>query len=712
MTSAFTLECGEDNVGRLKFNVADARVNTLSLSVLTDLEAIVNQLEGRTDIRGLVFASGKPGQFIAGADLRELSQLARVTREQALALLQRGQQLFNRVAALPFPTVALIDGACAGGGTELVLAMDYRIAAKNAKTQIGLPEVKIGVIPGWGGTQRLPRLIGVPNAIEMICSGELVGPERAVALGLVFDAVAVDRMHDAGRWLIDHACKTGEWRALRKMRAQPVGLSDDQVRFAFGVAEAQIRSKTKGQYPAPLVALKAIQFGCNRPLDEGLKAEIEASLEVTGSPVAANLIAVFFMTKRLERDSGVSSRDVQPQLIARAGVVGAGIMGAGITTAFARRGIPTTMTDVDDARIAAGLARCRDVIASRIKIGRASLQDMAEMLSRISTSTALAPFADADLVVEAIVENEAAKCQAYRQLASVMRSGALLASNTSTISISRLAASVTNPDRFCGMHFFNPVDRMQLVEVIRGEKTNDETIASVVALAKRVGKTPIVVRDCPGFLVNRVLFPYMTESLVLLAEGVSMDAIDKAATRFGMPMGPILLHDVVGLDTAAFAGNVIHEAYPDRALPIPLLTEMVQAGRLGQKSGAGFRLYDKRSLKGKPDPSLRPLLEKHCGPPKDMSDDELTNRLFLPMLLETTRVVEESIVREPGDADMGLILGIGFPAHRGGILRWCDAVGAGNVLKRLESFASLGKRFAPTALLEQNAKTGAEFYSA
>ncbi len=375
----------------------------------------------------------------------------------------------------------------------------------------------------------------------MICGGEPISADKAAALGLVFDAVPAWRLVEEGRRLIDFVQESGEWKRHRERMRQPLGLSPDQMTFAFATAEGLIRSKTKGEYPAPLIALRAIRDGINLPLDESLKVEQKASLEVLGSPVASNMVAVFFMKNRLDRDPGVDRADMIPKPVKRVGVVGSGLMGSGIASAYARAGLPTAMVDVDHTRLADGMRRAQEVVASRIKIGRATPQDMAEMLSRFSTSTAHAILADADVVVEAITENEKVKTSLYKELAKVLRDDAILASNTSTISITRMAESTPEPARFVGMHFFHPVDRMELVEVIRGAKTSDETVKTIVALAKRIRKTPIVVKDCAGFLVNRVLFPYMAESLLLLQEGVPMDAIDGAALRFGMPMGPIAL---------------------------------------------------------------------------------------------------------------------------------------------------------------------------
>jgi 3-hydroxyacyl-CoA dehydrogenase/enoyl-CoA hydratase/3-hydroxybutyryl-CoA epimerase/enoyl-CoA isomerase len=708
MPNAFHLE-EQDGIALLTFDLPEKKVNTLSRAVLIELGKCLGPLMARHDLRGLLFRSGKPGQFIAGADLNELGAMIFASKEQTAQAIDFGQGLFGQFGQLPFPTVALIDGPCMGGGTELVLGMDERIASASPHTKIGQPEVKVGLIPGWGGTQRLPRLIGL-NAIEMICSGEPVSAEKAVALGLVFDAVPADRLVEEGRRLIEHLQKSGDWKTRRERLRQPLGLSPDETMFAFATAEGGIKAKTKGQYPAPLLALRAIKDGCNLTLDDGLKAERAAVLELVGSPISANLIGVFFMTNRLSHDPGVNRTDLAPEQIQSAGVVGSGLMGSGIAAAHARSGIPTAMVDVDEERVAAGLKRAGEVVMSRIKIGRATPLDLAAMLERLSTSTSHAILADRDVVIEAIVENEKAKTALFKELAPILKPGAIVASNTSTISITRMAESVPDPARFVGMHFFHPVDRMELVEVIRGEKTSDQTVVTIVALAKRVRKTPIVVRDCAGFLVNRVLFPYMNEAVVLLQEGASMDAIDKSAMKFGMPMGPIALADFVGLDTAAYAGHVMQQAYADRMVPMPIMTDLVKAGRLGKKSGAGFRKYGGKHGKPEADPAFAPFLEKYRAGGQVPSDEEITERLFYPMLLESTRVLEGGIVREPSDVDMGLILGTGFPPYRGGILRWADAEGAGKIVDRLGRYASLGKRFEPTESLLKQAQSGTKFY--
>ncbi|MBS0263962.1 MAG: enoyl-CoA hydratase/isomerase family protein [Planctomycetes bacterium] len=710
MPNVFQLTELPGPIAVLTFDTPEKKVNTLGRAVLQELGQIVAQLEQRTDLHGLLLRSGKPGQFIAGADLNELGALVYLTPEQLREALGGGHALFDRLSNLPFPTVSLIDGPCMGGGTELSLALDERLAANHSKTRIGLPEVTIGLIPGWGGTQRLPRLVGLHHAIEVICTGEPLTPQRAAAIGLVFDAVPADRLVDEGCRLVERLFQTGEWKQTRITRRQPLGLSQDQMAFAFACAEGQIKAKTKGQPSAALVALRAMQQGVNLPLPEGLAVERKAAQEVVGSEVSANLIGVFFMNTALGRDRGVANEAVAARPVRRAGVLGSGLMGAGIATAHARSGIPCGMVDVSEERLADGLARAQKVVSSRIEIGRATPADMVQLLSHLNTSTSHALFADCDVVVEAITENEELKTLAYRQLAGVMRDDAILATNTSTISISRMARAAKHPDRFVGMHFFFPVDRMQLVEVIRGDQTSDETVVTIVELARKLRKTPIVCNDCPGFLVNRILLPYMNEAVLLLLEGASMDQIDDVVTRFGFPMGPIALHDLVGLDTAFYAGQVMLAGYRDRTVETPLLGDLVKAGRLGKKSGSGFRKFVGKKQTPAADPDLLPLLDKHRGTPRQVSNEEVEDRLLLAMLLEAVRTLEERIVREPLHVDMGLILGIGFPAFRGGLLKWCDNVGAAKLLERIQKYRHLGPRFEPTEALVEMARSGTKFY--
>ncbi|HLJ94509.1 MAG TPA: 3-hydroxyacyl-CoA dehydrogenase NAD-binding domain-containing protein [Gemmataceae bacterium] len=705
---ALRLEILNGAIGLLTFDLPNSRANTLGQAVLAEFQATLAQLASRTDLRGLILRSGKPGMFIAGADLRELGS-ANAEPDQVRAMVQRGLEIIAAIEALPFPTVAAVDGSCMGGGLEMALGFDYRLAGNNVKTEFGFPEVKIGLFPGWGGTQRLSRLIGPSLAAELICSGEAISASRARELGIVFDIVPAERLLEEAQRLLHWAQTSESWTETRRRKRQPVGLSEEQLSFSFVVARAQVLAKTKGQFPAPVAALEAIFKGCNVPLDEGLRIETESFVPLVGSPISRNLIAVFFMTQRLQKDPGVVNGAVQPRSVERVGVLGAGLMGAGIAGAHIRRGIPVLLLDTVPQALQAGVASIAKVLESRIEIGRMSPSDLVATLGRLSTTGTLQAMADRDVVIEAIIEKEESKVRVYRELQPILPPDAILASNTSTISITRMARAVAHPENFAGMHFFNPVDRMQLVEVIRGEQTSDATVVTLVALAKRIGKTPIVVRDCPGFLVNRILFPYLNESLVLLEEGAHPRAIDKAAAAFGMPMGPITLNDLVGLDTSLYAGRVVNTAFADRAKTTHILDELVAAKRLGQKSGAGFYSYAKGS-RGSDDPALEGILAKCRTAQRAISPEEITDRLFLPMLIEASRVLMEGIVRDPGDVDMGLILGIGFPAFRGGLLRWADGLGLAKVLEKLGHYESLGPRFHATDQMRRLAAEGRGFY--
>ncbi len=499
MANAFRLDELDGKIGLVTFDLPDKKVNTLSQAVLKELAGLVAQLEQRTDLRGLLFKSGKPGQFVAGADLNELAMMSYAKLEQVAGLTTMGHQLYNRISRLPFPTVALIDGGCLGGGTELVLTMDERLVSTAPHTQISLPEVQIGILPGWGGTQRLPRLIGLNAAIEVICAGEKLSGQKAVTVGFAFDAVPAEQLVEEGRRLIEYLQQSGEWKDAARPAARAAGAECGRAELRVRRRRGGHQGQDQGTVPCPAGRLEGDPRGLQP--DAGRGAQGRAERHLVSSPARrspANLIGIFFMKNRLARDPGVSDPSVKPRPVKSAGVLGAGFMGAGIAAAHARSGIRTSMVDVDDARLADGLKRASDVVMSRIKIGRATPQDLANMLALLNTSTSTKIFADCDVVIEAVTENEAVKKEVYQGLAGVIRDDAILASNTSTISITRMAESAPHPERFVGMHFFNPVDRMELVEVIRGEKTSDETVATIVALAKQIRKTPIVVKDCAG----------------------------------------------------------------------------------------------------------------------------------------------------------------------------------------------------------------------
>ncbi|MBW3598070.1 MAG: multifunctional fatty acid oxidation complex subunit alpha, partial [Planctomycetes bacterium] len=470
-----------------------------------------------------------------------------------------------------------------------------------------------------------------------------------------------------------------------------------------------IRQQTKGQYPAPEAALELMLETAAEDLETALQKEAEGMAELFGSPVNAALINVFFLDQRNKKDKGVDRADVAPREVQQVGVIGAGIMGGGIAAANMRRGIPVVITDASPEALNRGVQKIVEEASYNRETKGPDAAKAIDLAPLLNVSRADEEFASCDLVIEAVVERLDIKRKVFSRLEPLLADDAILASNTSTIPITTMAEGLKRPERFCGIHFFNPVRRMKLVEVIRGEKTSDATVATAVAYAKRIGKSPIVVKDGPGFLVNRLLFPYMNEALELLVEGASVEEIEKAAKRFGMPMGPITLFDMVGLDTALYAGGVMREAFPDRFTDSPLLAKLVEQGRLGQKTGAGFFRYTGKKGKAEPDPEFNNLLDEHRREQKKFSHDELQNRLFLPMLLEATRVLEAGLVRDARDVDLSLIYGIGFPPFRGGLMFWADNLGAETILEQLKPLENLGDRYKPTPLLLEAAK-GKKFY--
>ncbi|MBI5757849.1 MAG: enoyl-CoA hydratase/isomerase family protein [Planctomycetales bacterium] len=710
LNTTIKLSYPEPDVALLTLDDPAKGANILSRSVLEELTTHLDTLEQRTDLAGLVICSAKPGIFIAGADIREFVAAGGLTKAETIAVATRGRTLFQRLARLPFPSVAAIGGICVGGGAELAVWCDRRLMADDPKTQIGFPEVKLGLFPGWGGTARAPRIVGLGNAVEMITGGESIDSRTAFAMGLATDVVPSDRLLLAAFSLVRAERKSGDYLRDRERWSKPIAMSATELAFLGATASAYIQQQTKGQYPAPLAALNLMLETSQLSAEAACQREVEAFSELFGTPVNRALLNVFFLTDRNKKDAGIDNRAIVPRPIKSVGVVGAGIMGSGIAAACLRRELPVTITDSRPESLALGVRKAVEETAFDKAARGPTAERILKFAPLIREVANEAEFARCDLIIEAIVENEPLKREFHMRLESHLPEITILASNTSCISIGRLAEGLQRPERFCGIHFFNPVRRMPLVEVIRGPRTSDETVATAVAFAKALGKSPIVVEDGPGFLVNRLLFPYMNETLELLTAGLSIKAIDGAAKSFGMPMGPITLYDVVGLDTALFAGRVMVEAFPDRFLSPPLLDAMVQAGRLGQKSRAGFFVYRDKSDRGDPDPAFDALLAQHRGPPQKIDPETAALRLFLPMLLEATRVLAEKKVRDPRDVDLGLIFGIGFPAFKGGLLFWADTVGTPKIVEMLKPFESLGERYHATPLLLELAADRRGFY--
>ncbi|MBI1249143.1 multifunctional fatty acid oxidation complex subunit alpha [bacterium] len=711
--SSIQLSFPEKDIARLTFDLPDKGANILSHPVMEELSEHLDALAKRDDIVGLVIDSAKPAIFIAGADIREFAASMEVDTKRTYEMSRWGQNLFGRLKSNPWVTVAAINGTCVGGGTELALGCDRRIVSTHEKTEIGLPEVKLGIYPGWGGTVRLSRLVGLGNAVKMITSGESVTPAKALELGFADDMVPAGELLPAAIRMIREESETLRYRSDRTEQATPISISETELGFLGATASAYIQQQTKGRYPAPLAALETLLGGSMVSAEEALELEANGLANIFGTPVNAALINVFLLTDRNKKDSGVEGDGPQPKQLNSASVIGAGIMGSGIAAANLKRGLKVKLNDANPEALERGTSHVLDEVSFDKEIRGKNVERAIHFAGRLHSTTSSDELVDSEIVIEAVVENLELKRKIFAALEEKLLPSTILASNTSTLPITKLAENLKYPERFVGIHFFNPVRKMKLVEVIRGEKTSDETAATAVAYAKGLGKFPIVVNDGPGFLVNRLLFPYMNEATQLLQDGVDMKRIDKVAVKFGMPMGPVALYDMVGIDTSFYAGRTMYDAFPDRTLVSPILPALIKNERLGTKKGAGFYNHEKKK-KGRPepDPMALELIAKYVSPPeREITDEEIEHRLILPMLLEATRALDEGVVRDPRDVDLGLIFGIGFPPFKGGLLFWADTVGAKTLVEWLKPLEALGKRFLPTESLAEMAKQDGKFYT-
>jgi len=703
-------------VAWLVLNDKSKRVNTLSTRLFAWFEARMDELE-REPPAALVILSGKVDGFVAGADLEEL--LAVGDKEAVIAMLQRGHDLMQRLAGLPFPTVAAIHGACLGGGLELALACRYRVATEHRKTKLGLPEVQLGLIPGLGGTQRLPRLIGVPAALDLILTGKQLDAKRARKAGLVDDTChPADLALAALRWAGQNGDETRRpaggiaRRATDFLARTP--LAD---RLIFDKARSQTLAKTGGHYPAPLVAIDVVHDGVKLPLRRALDVEAGAFTELVVSETAKNLISIFFTKNEVESRAARLARGARP--LPQIGVLGAGFMGAGIAQVLAAKGVRVVLKDRDHAALGKGVAFCQQQVRELVKRRRMSEPEAKVALGRIHPTVAYdGAFHRLPLVIEAVFEDVAVKHAVIRETEAAAAEDLIFASNTSAIPIARLAAASRRPENVVGMHFFSPVAKMPLVEVIRHPATSDAAAATVVEAARIMGKTVIVVNDGPGFFTSRVLGTMLNEASWMLAEGARIEQVDHAMTRWGWPVGPFALLDEVGLDVARHVAETVREALGERLEPPAVFARMIADQRLGRKGKRGFYLYEdgggkkkeKREEKKekKVDETVYRLLDWEPAP---ISDEEIVERCWMQMLNETARCIEEGIISNPADVDLGVIFGFGFPPFRGGLLREADRVGLDTVVERLEGYASrLGRRLEPAELLREMARKGETFH--
>jgi 3-hydroxyacyl-CoA dehydrogenase / enoyl-CoA hydratase / 3-hydroxybutyryl-CoA epimerase len=700
--AALTLDVSSDGVASLVFDRPGSRMNILGSGVMKRLDELLDEVEaGARDgrIRAVVIRSGKDGSFIAGADVKEIAAVRDAEEAQAGAM--QGQRVFLRVDRLAVPTVAAVDGICLGGGTELILACDARIASDRPETKIGLPEVRLGIIPGWGGTTRLPRVIGLSDALGMILTGSSVSARKAQRIGLISErmhaGVLYDRAHELALELANGAHLQRRRKPLMKraLDSTPVGR-----RVVLRQARKQVLRETRGNYPAPLAALDVVRRSQKLPLEEGLAVEAEAVGRLAVGDVARHLLHVFNLLEAAKK----TGPSVEARATDRVAVLGAGVMGGGIAQLLSYRGIEVRLKDINSDALGLGLRHAREMFERLVRRGRLERRDVDRHMDAIAPTLEYTGFGTADVVIEAVVERMEVKQQVLRETETHVREGCVLTTNTSSLSVSEMQTALRRPADFAGMHFFNPVHRMPLVEVIRGEQTSDEAIATVIALTRRLDKTPVVVQDGPGFLVNRVLAPYLNEAAWLLAEGAAIEKVDSALRRFGMPMGPYRLLDEVGLDIARHAGSVMTAAFGERLQPPAPMTALAQTDLLGKKGGRGFYRYEDGRDKGINDEIYAKLAGAVPAKRREFDEQEILDRTLLVMVNEAARILEDGIVASPGEVDLAMITGTGFPPFRGGLLRWADTLGMAVVREKLQALqAKHGVRFAPARMiLEQS----------
>lgn len=649
------LELDADGVAWVTFDDPNAKVNVLSTETATRLDGLLNELLGRPP-KGVVFISAKPDIFIAGADIKELEAI----RDASLAhdLSRRGHAIFDKIAALSVPTVAAIDGACLGGGCELALACRYRIATDNRKTLVGLPETQLGIIPGWGGTQRLPRLIGVRAALGIIVPGKALSAGKAARVGLVDAVVAPIALRETAKKMA-----LGE---LKPKRASVFWENAWPMRtLACRVARKKTLAKTRGHYPAPLAAIDAVEQGVAKSLDEGLHIEARLFGSVATTPQCKNLIRVFFLREKYSKLKLTGAPPVKKKF-EKAGVLGAGVMGAGIAQWSAACGLIVRLKDIKPEFVANGVRRIAAAFREGVERRKISELDAQHGLERVHPTTEYTGFGDCDIVVEAVLEKIEVKRPVLQELVPLLKSDCVIASNTSAIPIDDLAEATGRPEWFVGIHFFNPVHKMPLIEVVRGSKTAPGVVAAAVEFAKQLKKIVVVVNSAPGFVANRLLMPYLNEAGVLLSEGVSIQAIDDAMLAFGWPMGPLRLIDEIGIDVTMDVANELAAAFKGRMSVASTFQQVHAAGLKGRKGGKGFYVYKGRRREFVND-RLKPMMGDQK---KEMSAESIQQRLMNVMLAEARLCMSEGVVEREDDIDVALIFGLGFPPFRGGLVKW------------------------------------------
>ncbi|PYI81573.1 MAG: hypothetical protein DME26_19755 [Verrucomicrobia bacterium] len=710
-----------DQICVLTFDRPGSTANIFDRATLSELNEHLDRIANGPRLSGLVLTSGKPSIFIAGADLRGLADWLKHPAQSVSDLhsfIELGQSVFNRLASLMIPTVAAIHGACLGGGFEVCLACDYRLASPDRTTKIGLPETQLGILPAWGGSTRLPRLIGLPKALEVILAGKTLAPRQALRRGMVDDLIPREHLLKAASHLVHQG---------KPHRSTHPFVNNRLVASAISIwLRRKLLVKTRGHYPAPLKALETATKGITRPLAESLAVEREALVELARTEACRNLVQVFFLQERAKKLSGDALARLQPagkspghqpssaeisrdHPVKRVAVVGAGVMGAGIAQWLSARQLPVILRDINVEQVAHGMANIACRYHEGLKHHIFTQLEVRQGLDRIYPAAREVPLAKVDLVIEAAVEKIAVKKEIFRRLDELSSPGAILATNTSALSITEIAGSTKKPARVIGLHFFNPVHRMQLVEVVLGRETDPAIAQRAVRFVQQLGKLPLLVKDSPGFLVNRILLPYLMEAGYLFEAGASVEDIDAAMLDFGMPMGPLRLIDEVGVDVAQHVAETLAAYFTDRMRTPRLLSAMLEAGLLGSKSGRGFYLHDgpKNSVRWNPETHRFRRADSASG----LDREKLQRRMVLLMVNEAARCLEEQIIAGPADVDFGMIMGTGFAPFRGGPLRFSDSAGADKLVEEMSRLVAAGApQFEPCGLLKNMAAEKGRFY--
>lgn len=710
MSKAFSFEKVEDSVGILNFDLQGEKVNKFNTENMRAFSDQLDQLQTMKDIKCLLFMSNKPDIFIAGADIKEMIHIK--DENEGYEVARRGQKVFAKMTQLPFPSVAVIDGACMGGGTEISLNCTYRLATDNDKTKIAFPEVNIGLLPGWSGTTRLPRLIGLQRTLDIILIGRRLNAKRALRYGLVDKIIAKEWVREKA---IEFAKEvvSGNTKKYTKRR-KPRGLINVIIektpfgrKIMFGKAKKMIIQKTGGLYPAPLLALETIKKTRNKSIDKALEIEARALARLIATDISKNLVQIFLWTEKIKKENGTANPELEGRPVNKAAILGAGAMGGGIAQLFASRNIPVRVKDIDNNAVAKAYQQAANILKGKLKRRRINKLEMTRIMQRISGTIDYSGFRHSDLVIETVVEDIKIKKDVLAELEDYIQDKTIVATNTSSLRVDDMAEAVKNKERFVGLHFFNPVHRMPLVEVVRGKYSSDTAIAAVFNLVKKLGKTPIVVKDGPGFLINRLLLSYMVEAISLLEEGHAMHKIDETMKKFGMPMGPVELLDEVGIDVAEKVANILRSTMADRMAESDLLPMLIKEGRLGKKTQKGFYLYT--TGKKATDPRVDKMISIKNR--TDLNQTQLVQRMIYPMINEAARCLEEGVAQSARDVDVGMIFGTGFAPFRGGLLRYAESEGINRVVKKLTEFKNeFGNRFTPSSSLLKFEEKG-KFYT-